>query len=288
MGKNLLLMRITPKWIIRSGQNSNSFELLCLSSLPAILTKIQSKVTEKSWRHHFLHCSRALNSKITGQIRPKFEPVRDFMPVLVSCKFDEDWIHSNWEKTDTIFPIQSHWERSRANNSVVKSPTRPGPNLISCEILCLSLLLASLTKIWLKVTEKTRAHRFAHYMSFCCHGNQFWSDLPQNLMQPFPHPKDATDKIWLKLANWSWRYKCSKVWMTTDDRALLYYKLTLWAFGSGQLKTVFTWDCHNWPSPSHTPPLFTTLPSPVFQWCSNDLSPAFLTCPYLPRSWHFL
>ena len=60
--------------------------------------------------------------------------------------------------------------------------------------------------------------------------------MPQNLMQPFPHPKDATDKIWLKLVNWSWRYFCSKVWTTTDDGALLYYKLTLWAFGSGELK----------------------------------------------------
>ena len=54
-------------------------------------------------------------------------------------------------------------------------------------------------------------------------------------MQPFPHPKDATDKIWLKLDNWSWRYICSKV-RTTDNRALLYYKLTLWAFDSGELK----------------------------------------------------
>ena len=63
----------------------------------------------------------------------------------------------------------------------------------------------------------------------------------------FPLPIDATDKIWLKLANWSWRYFCSKVWMTTtdddgrrrtttDDGALLYYKLALWAFGSGELK----------------------------------------------------
>ena len=41
--------RISPKWLIRSGLISNSFELSCLSSLPASLTKIQSKVTEKSW-----------------------------------------------------------------------------------------------------------------------------------------------------------------------------------------------------------------------------------------------
>ena len=26
---------------------------------------------------------------------------------------------------------------------------------------------------------------------------EFWSDLHQNLTQPFPHPNDASDKIWL-------------------------------------------------------------------------------------------
>ena len=105
MGKKIHTQgRITPKWIIRSGPNSNWFKLLCLSSLPASLTKIQSKVTEKSWRHHLFHRSRAHNSKITGQIRQKFILLRDFMPVLFSCKFEEDWIHSNWEKMETPFP----------------------------------------------------------------------------------------------------------------------------------------------------------------------------------------
>ena len=64
MGKNFHTQgRITAKWKIRSGPNSNLFELLRLSSWPASLTKIQSKVTEKSGRHHFFHCSRACNSK---------------------------------------------------------------------------------------------------------------------------------------------------------------------------------------------------------------------------------
>ena len=115
--------QITPKWIIRFDPNSNLFELLCLCSLPASLTKTQSKVTEKSWRHHFFHRWRAGNSKMTSQIRSKFKPVHGFMPVLISCKFDEVWIHSNWRKDgDTIFPIQCQWERSRAYNSVVSGP----------------------------------------------------------------------------------------------------------------------------------------------------------------------
>ena len=49
-----------------------------------------------------------------------------------------------------FFPIQSQWERSRANNSVVKSSTRPKFELIR------DFIPARLTHIRLKVTEKTR------------------------------------------------------------------------------------------------------------------------------------
>ena len=61
----------------------------------------------------------------------------------------------------------------------------------------------------------------------------------------FPHPNDATHKIWSRLVNWLQRYSSLKVWTTddddddrrrTDDGPLVYYKLTLWAFGSGELK----------------------------------------------------
>ena len=51
----------------------------------------------------FFHHSRAGNSKMIDQIWPYFELVQDFMPVLVTCKFDGDWIQSNWEKMDTSF-----------------------------------------------------------------------------------------------------------------------------------------------------------------------------------------
>ena len=36
--------QVTPKWIVRSGQNSNSSKILWLSWLPARLMKIRSKV----------------------------------------------------------------------------------------------------------------------------------------------------------------------------------------------------------------------------------------------------
>ena len=57
------------------------------------------------------HRSRACNTKVTGQIWSEFEPIQDVMPVLVTCKFDEDWIHSNWEKVETSFSPLSQWEK---------------------------------------------------------------------------------------------------------------------------------------------------------------------------------
>ena len=43
-------------------------------------------------------------------------------------------------------------------------------------------------------------------------------NLPENIMQPFPHPNDATHKIWSRLANWLQRYSSSKVWNFRQSR----------------------------------------------------------------------
>ena len=40
---------------------------------------------------------------------------------------------------------------------------------------------------------------------------EFKSDLAQNLMNPFFHPNDASDKNWLQSACWLQRYSCLKV-----------------------------------------------------------------------------
>ena len=93
----------------------------------------------------------------------------------------------------------------------------------------MSSLPASIIRIGTKTTKKGWRHRFPHYKSmeakttekrwwhhFPCYISmggfllpwkpEFWSNLPQNLMQPFPHPSDATHKIWSRLANWLHRY----------------------------------------------------------------------------------
>ena len=66
---------------------------------------------------------------------------------------------------------------------------------------------------------------------------EFWSNLPQNLTQPIPHLSDATHKIWIWLAYLLQRYSSLKVLTTDDNGPIVYYKVTLWAFGSGEIKS---------------------------------------------------
>ena len=45
----------------------------------------------------------AANSVVSSPIWPKFELVRDFMHVLVNCKYKKDRIKNNQEKVETPF-----------------------------------------------------------------------------------------------------------------------------------------------------------------------------------------
>ena len=51
----------------------------------------------------FFGRSRAANSVVSGPIWPKFKCVRDFMHVLVTCKYKKDRLKSNREKVETTF-----------------------------------------------------------------------------------------------------------------------------------------------------------------------------------------
>ena len=45
--------QLTLQWVVQSSQNSNSSELLCMSSLPASMKRIRWQTAEKKWRHRF-------------------------------------------------------------------------------------------------------------------------------------------------------------------------------------------------------------------------------------------
>ena len=43
------------------------------------------------------------NSEVTDPIRPEFEPIRDFMPALVTSKLDKDLIKNEQASLETPF-----------------------------------------------------------------------------------------------------------------------------------------------------------------------------------------
>ena len=45
--------QVTPKWVVWFSPKLNLTGLLCLSSLPATLMMIRSKMNKLAWRHHF-------------------------------------------------------------------------------------------------------------------------------------------------------------------------------------------------------------------------------------------
>ena len=103
--------QITLVLVSVSGRNLNSFKLLCMSSLPARMRMIDSKMKELECSQDFSHYksgdfsrrSRAANSAVLGLIWPNFELVRDVMEVLVTCKYEEDPIKNEGARVLTTF-----------------------------------------------------------------------------------------------------------------------------------------------------------------------------------------
>ena len=129
--------QITPKWLVWKGQNSNSSEILCLSWLPASLTKIRSRMNMLAWRDHFpiivyekfFQCSRACNTEVNDPIWLEFE---DFTSKILHLS----WIYSlvkirskmpekRWKNH---FPIISQWLLLVATTTIVLNQSAPKSN----------------------------------------------------------------------------------------------------------------------------------------------------------------
>ena len=48
-------LHVTPQSVVGSGRTSNSYNFLCMSSLPVSIKKIGTKATDKKWQHRFSH-----------------------------------------------------------------------------------------------------------------------------------------------------------------------------------------------------------------------------------------
>ena len=88
---------------------------------------LQGAIMETRSNMGFQH-SRLGNYTVISLIWPDFELFRDFMPVLVICKFEENLIKNEDDyRGDNSFTIISIWDlfqHPRANNSTVNSPIR--------------------------------------------------------------------------------------------------------------------------------------------------------------------
>ena len=98
--------QLTPQSVVRSGRNSESPEILWMSSLPTNLKWILSIATEKKWQHRFFRRSRAANSQVSSGIWSKFELIQAFMHVLITCKYQKDRTLNSRDKVETpSFPL---------------------------------------------------------------------------------------------------------------------------------------------------------------------------------------
>ena len=104
--------QITLVLVSVSGRNLNSSKLSCMSSLPARMRMIDSKMKELEWSQCFSHYkSMGIFQIARGQLTPQslvrsgpnFELVRDLMDVLVTCKYEENPIKNEGARVDTTF-----------------------------------------------------------------------------------------------------------------------------------------------------------------------------------------
>ena len=128
------------------------------------------------------------NSKMNGLIRPKIELERAFMLVLVTSNFDDDSIKIERARMETRFPIICPWDffLDAQGQLPPSSVVRSSRNSNSSEILCMSSFPASIENV-----ATSFSPLYVNWGFLLPWKPAFWSNLPQNFMQPFPYPTDT-------------------------------------------------------------------------------------------------
>ena len=88
--------QLTPKSLVESGPNSNLSEILWLSSLPASMKKIRSKMKALEWTQHFLHYNpmgafRCHGNQSSDPTWSKALCNQSLTPMMLQIKFGYDW-----------------------------------------------------------------------------------------------------------------------------------------------------------------------------------------------------
>ena len=97
--------QITLESVVVSGQNLNSSNFKCMSSLPERMKMIQSKMKVLEWSQHFSRYKSLGFFPDAEMIWQNFKLVRDFMVVIVTCKHEEDPIKNEGTRVFTTLYI---------------------------------------------------------------------------------------------------------------------------------------------------------------------------------------
>ena len=95
--------QLTQQSLVRSGRISNSSDILWMSSLPASMKKIRSKMKALEWTQHFLHYNCMVAMETSGRIWPNFELIQALIHVLITCKYEKNPIKNSGENVMTSF-----------------------------------------------------------------------------------------------------------------------------------------------------------------------------------------
>ena len=95
--------QLTPQSLVRSGRISNLSEILLMSSLPASIKKIRSKMKALEWTQHFPHYKSMGAMETSGRIWQNFELIQALIHVLITCKYEKNPIKNSVENVMTLF-----------------------------------------------------------------------------------------------------------------------------------------------------------------------------------------
>ena len=95
--------QLTPQFLVRSGRISNSSEILWMSSLPASMKEIRSKMKALEWTQHFPHYNSMVAMETSGHIWQTFKLIQALIHVLITCKYEKNPIKNSGENVMTSF-----------------------------------------------------------------------------------------------------------------------------------------------------------------------------------------
>ena len=182
--------QITLLLVVVSGENLNSSKLSCMSSLPARMKLIKSKMKELECSQDFSHYkSMGIFPDAQGQLTPQ-SLVRSgrisnsyemlWMSSLPQCQYEEDPIKNRGARVCTTLYINFSDAQGQITLELM---VVSGRNLNSSKLSCMSSLPARMRMIDSKMKEIECSQDFSHYKSMGIFPDAQGQLTPQSLVR---------------------------------------------------------------------------------------------------------